>query len=56
MNGAHFQSLNFSLWAGIPCESINPSIGTILLTIKPSRGRIQLLCDCSLCFPNAPDC
>ena len=54
-NRMHSQSLNQSLWSGIPCKQVTPPI-SLLLTIFFSRCRVQLLRHCSLHFPNTLNC
>ena len=51
-----FQSVNFSLWAGIPCKSIASSVCPALLMIYFSPRRLQFLRHCRLRFPNSSDC
>lgn len=39
-NTMRLQSLNHSLWAGIPCKPVASSIGTLMLTASSSPCRV----------------
>ena len=55
-NDTRFQSVNFSLWAGIPCKSITSSVCLVSLMIYCSPRRLQFFRHCRLRFPNSSDC
>ena len=52
-NALYSQSLNHSLWAGIPCKLIIYLIWLLVSTVSSSPRRVQFLRHCSLHFPDA---